>query len=173
MINSQYKSLFEGIKIKYARLAVISSLVIILDQVTKAVILNTMALYHSVPVIPGFFSITHIHNPGGAFGIFASQSSIVLKILFLFVSSLAACFVLYFYKKTPEEYPLLASAFAMIFGGAVGNLIDRVRIGEVVDFLDFYIGKRHWPAFNVADSAITIGVAIFVFHILLNKMPEY
>ncbi|MCP4111241.1 MAG: signal peptidase II [Desulfobacteraceae bacterium] len=173
MINSQYKSLFENVKIKYAKLAFISSLVVIIDQATKIVILNTMALYHSVPVIPGFFSITHIHNRGGAFGILADQSSIIIKFLFLFVSSLAACFVLYFYKKTPEEYPFLASAFSMIFGGAVGNLIDRIRIGEVVDFLDFYIGEKHWPAFNVADSAITVGVIIFIFHILLNKMPEY
>ncbi len=159
-------------KIKYIRLFAIAALVITFDQVTKFIILNTMPLHHSITVIPGFFSITHIHNPGGAFGVFATQSSTVRKILFLFISSLAACFVLYFYNKTPRNYILLSSAFALIFGGAIGNIIDRIYLGKVVDFLDFYIGNMHLPAFNVADSAISIGVTIFAFHILFNKMPE-
>lgn len=67
---------------------------------------------------------------------------------------------------------MLATGFSLILGGAVGNLIDRIRFGEVVDFLDFYIGNYHWPAFNVADSAISVGIAIFLFHLLLKKMPE-
>ncbi len=162
----------ESKKRKYIKLAVIAGLVIVTDQITKAVILDTMSLYQSFTVISGFFDITHIHNTGGAFGIFAEQNSILRNLLFLFVSSVAVGFVLYFYHKTPKTHPLLATAFALIFGGAVGNLIDRVRIGKVVDFLDFYIGNWHWPAFNVADSAITVGVVIFVFHILLNKIPE-
>jgi signal peptidase II len=76
------------------------------------------------------------------------------------------------YKNTPKTHSLLAAGFALIFGGAAGNLIDRIRFGKVVDFLDFYIGNLHWPAFNIADSAITIGIAIFIFHILFKKMPE-
>ncbi|MGD8293829.1 MAG: signal peptidase II, partial [Desulfobacterales bacterium] len=91
---------------------------------------------------------------------------------FLFISSLAVGLIFYFYKKTPSSQPILATGFALIFGGAIGNLIDRIRFGNVVDFLDFYIGNHHWPAFNVADSAITIGISIFIFHLLLKKVPE-
>ena len=80
--------------------------------------------------------------------------------------------ILYFYKNTPKKYSMLATGFALILGGALGNLIDRIRLGEVVDFLDFYIGSYHWPAFNVADSAISVGVAILLFHLVFKKMPE-
>jgi len=156
---------------KYTKLAVISGLVAILDQITKVIILKNIPLHHSVTVIPRFFNITHIHNPGGAFGFMASQNSSVRNLLFLFLSSLAVCFVFYFYKNTPRTHPLLATGIALIFGGAIGNLIDRIRFGKVVDFLDFYIGTYHWPAFNVADSAITVGIIIFIFHILFKKMP--
>ncbi len=157
---------------KYIKLAIIAGLIVIFDQITKAVILNAMPLYHSVPVIPEFFSLTHIHNPGGAFGFLANQSSSIRNFLFLFISLLAICLIFYFYKNTPKTHPLLSTGFAMIFGGAIGNLIDRIRFGKVVDFLDFYIGNLHWPAFNVADSAVTVGIFIFIFHLLIKKLPE-
>jgi len=102
----------------------------------------------------------------------AHQSSNVRNLLFLFISFLAICFIFYFYKNTPKTHPWLAAGFALILGGAIGNLIDRLRFGKVVDFLDFYIGSYHWPAFNVADSAITVGVSIFLIHLLFKKMPE-
>ena len=159
-------------KIKYIRLFAIASLVITFDQVTKFVILNTMPLYHSITVIPGCFNIVHIHNPGGAFGVFATQSDTVRKILFLVISSFAACFVLYFYNRTPRNYPLLASGFALIFGGAIGNIIDRIYLGKVVDFLDFYIGPYHWPTFNVADSAITVGVGLLLFQYIFRTQTQ-
>lgn len=159
-------------KKQYIKLALIAGLIVLLDQITKAVILQNLPMYDSITVIPGFFDITHIHNPGGAFGFFANQSLILRKILFLFISSLAVIFVFYFYMRTPPTHPMLASGFALIFGGAVGNMIDRIRFGKVVDFLDVYIGVWHWPVFNVADSAISTGVAVFVFHILFNKLPE-
>jgi len=156
---------------KYLKLAVIAGSVIILDQITKAIILYSMSLYHSIPVVPGFFSITHIHNPGGAFGFMANQSPVVRSMVFLFFSALAVCLIFYFYKKTPKEYSLLAAGFALIFGGAIGNLIDRIRFGKVVDFLDFSIGNFHWPAFNIADSAISIGMVIFAYHFFFKKLP--
>ena len=156
---------------KYLKLAIIAGLVIILDQITKAVILYYLPLYHSISIIPGFFSITHIHNPGGAFGFMANQSSILRIIVFLFFSSLAICLIFYFYKKTPVEYSVLAAGFALIFGGAIGNLIDRIRLGEVVDFLDVYIGTLYWPTFNVADSAVSIGMVIFAYHLFFKKLP--
>jgi signal peptidase II len=157
---------------KYSRLAVVAGLVVFFDQVTKAVVLRQLPLYHSVSVIPGFFSFTHIHNPGGAFGFLSQQSSQIRNLIFLLISSLAVCVIFYFYKNTPKTHPLLATGFALILGGAVGNLIDRFRFGKVVDFLDFYLGSYHWPAFNVADSAITIGVGIFLIHLLFKKIPE-
>ncbi len=157
---------------KWLRLAVIAGLIILLDQITKTLILRSLPLYDSFQVIPGFFNITHIHNPGGAFGLLADGHPLLRKILFLAVSAIAAGAVLYFYLKTPRSYVWLSAGFALIFGGAVGNLVDRLRFGIVVDFLLFYIGPYHWPAFNVADSAITVGVAIFAFHILFNKLPE-
>jgi signal peptidase II len=156
---------------KIGQLLLISGPVILLDQISKAVVLNTMRLYESIPVIPGFFNLTHIHNPGGAFGFMAGQSLVVRTILFLVVSTLAIGLILHFYFKTPPTHPNLSAAFALIFGGAVGNLIDRLRFGKVVDFLDFYIGALHWPAFNVADSAITVGISVFVLHLLRNRMP--
>ncbi len=157
---------------KYMRLAGVAGLIVIVDQITKALILKSMPLYHSVPVIPGFFNITHIQNPGGAFGFLANQSSSLRTIVFLLISSLAVGLIFWFYKNTPKTHPWLANAFAMIFGGAIGNLIDRIRFRKVVDFLDIYLGDLHWPAFNIADSAIFIGIAIFIFHLLFKKLPE-
>ena len=157
---------------KYIKLAVVAGLIIAADQFTKALVLQYLPLHHSISVIPGFFNLTHINNPGGAFGFLADQSSQLRNFLFLFVSSLAVCLVFWFYKKTPQSHPLLASAFAMIFGGAIGNLIDRIRFGMVVDFLDFFIGNLHYPAFNIADSAISIGIVIFALHLLLKKLPD-
>ena len=159
-------------KTKYIKLACIAGIIVILDLISKAIILNKIPLYHSIEVIPGFFSLTHIQNAGGAFGLLANQSSDVRDIFFLIVSSLAICLIFFLYKNTPKTHSLLAAGFALILGGAAGNLIDRIRLGKVVDFLDFYIGNLHWPAFNVADSAISVGVVIFIFHILFKKMPE-
>ena len=161
-----------GDKTKYIKLACITGIIIILDLISKTIILSKMPLYHSIPVIPGVFSITHIQNAGGAFGLLANQGSSLRYLFFIVVSSLAICLIFFFYKNTPKTHPLLATGFAMIFGGAIGNLIDRLRFGKVVDFLDFYLGNYHWPAFNIADSAITIGIVIFIYHIVFNKLPS-
>ena len=155
----------------YTKLAVISGLVVIIDQITKILIYKNLPLYHSITIIPGFFNITHIHNPGGAFGFMAHQNSSLRNFFFILLASIAVCLIFYFYKSTYRTHPFLASGFALILGGAIGNLIDRIRFGKVVDFLDFYVHNYHWPAFNVADSAITVGVTIFIFHLLFRKMP--
>ncbi|MBW1893771.1 MAG: signal peptidase II [Deltaproteobacteria bacterium] len=156
---------------KYKILIIVSFIVVLFDQVSKAVIVKLITPYSSVAVIPGVFNITHIYNPGGAFGFMSGQSLLVRTLLFLVVSTIAMGFIFYFYKNTPKTHPILASGFALIFGGAIGNMIDRIRLGTVVDFLDFYIKDLHWPAFNIADSAISIGMAIFLFHLILKKMP--
>ena len=161
-----------AINSKYKKLAGIAGSVVILDQITKAVILLKLPLYNSIIVIPGFFCITHIRNRGMAFGLLANRNSDLLGIFFMLISILAICFVLYLYMNTPKTHPLLSTALALIFGGAFGNLIDRIRFGEVVDFLDCHIGTLHWPAFNIADSTISIGIAIIMILLVFKKMPN-
>ena len=157
---------------RYIKLAVVAALVVTADQISKALILKYLPVHHSIPIIRGLFDITHIHNPGGAFGLMANMSETVRTFVFIFVSSLAVCLILYLYIKTPRSHAFLATGFALILGGAVGNLIDRFRFGIVVDFIDVYVGSFHWPAFNIADSAITVGILIFLGHLLFKKMPD-
>ncbi|MCP4671918.1 MAG: signal peptidase II [Desulfobacula sp.] len=157
----------------WTRLALISGFIVFFDQISKYIIKINLDVYDNIIVINNFFNITHILNPGGAFGFFASSSPELRKFIFLFVSSIVALFILWFYKKSADSYIFLSHGFAMIFGGAVGNLIDRFRYGKVVDFLDFYIGTYHWPAFNIADSAISIGMAILIYHIIFKKIPDF
>ena len=154
------------------RLALVSIGVVLLDQITKWLIIRYLPLYTHITVIDHFFNITHVLNPGGAFGFFAEQSPGIRKFVFLFLSSGVALFVLWLYRKTAQSHIFLSYGLALIFGGAVGNLIDRFRFGKVVDFLDFYVGALHWPAFNVADSAISIGMGILIYHVVFNKLPE-
>jgi signal peptidase II len=156
----------------FTRLALIAGIIVVLDQATKLLVVRYLPMFDAIPIIPGFFSITHIHNPGGAFGVFAGAGAGIRNFFFLGVSFSALFLVSYFYRTTPPTHPFLSGAFALIFSGAVGNLIDRLRLREVIDFLDFYINGWHWPAFNVADSAITIGISICVYHLLFNKMPK-
>ncbi len=142
-------------KVKF--LALVAGGVLVLDQVTKALVLEHLPLGASRSVIAGFFDLTHVHNPGGAFGFLATMSPQVRAAVFIAASLLAAGLILWFFLQTPSHQRLHAFGLALIFGGALGNLVDRVRFGVVIDFLDLYIGEMHWPAFNVADSAITVG----------------
>lgn len=154
---------------KIALIGLVAGAVLVLDQATKALVLKHLPLGESIPVIPGFFDLTHVHNPGGAFGFLSGMSAEFRGLLFVAVSLLAVGLILYFYWQTPVRQRLLAVGLSLIFGGAVGNLVDRIRFGIVVDFLDLYAGELHWPAFNIADSAITVGVLIFGYHILFHK----
>ena len=146
----------------------ITVLVVLLDQATKAWIISTMRLYDSFAVIGGFFNITHVRNPGAAFGFLAAAPPMFRYTFFIVVTVAAILLILHYLRISRIEAPSLVSALALILAGAVGNLIDRVRFGEVVDFLDVYLGSYHWPAFNVADSAITVGAAILIV-VLLQK----
>ena len=145
--------------------------VVLLDQATKAWITSTMRLHDSFAVIGGFFNITYIRNPGAAFGFLAGASPLFRYTFFLAVTMAAILLILHYVRASRMDEPAQISALALILAGAVGNLIDRIRFGEVVDFLDVYIGSHHWPAFNVADSAISVGAAILVV-ILLRKRNE-
>jgi signal peptidase II len=163
---------FLGIK-ETIRLILVSGGVVLADQVTKYMITLNLALHEHVVVIDNFFNINHVLNPGGAFGFFADGSPMVRKFIFLFLSSLVALFILWLYRKVASDLVFLSFGLALIFGGAIGNLIDRFRFGKVVDFLDFYYGTAHWPAFNIADSGISIGMGILIYHVVLNKIPDF
>lgn len=143
-----------------------TGLIVLLDQVTKLYVDASMPLHESIPVIPGFFSITHIRNPGAAFGFLAEASPLFRSVFFVVVTILAISLVLHYIWKSNDGETLLTFGLSLILAGAVGNLIDRVRLGEVIDFLDIYIGANHWPAFNVADSAISVGAVILFIEII-------
>jgi signal peptidase II len=150
-------------------LTLIAGAVLLLDQATKALVLAHLPLGASVTVIPGGFDLTHVLNPGGAFGFLAELSPGLRGLLFTGVSALAAGLIVAVYRQTPADKRLTRCGLALVFGGAVGNLVDRLRFGAVVDFLDVYAGDLHWPAFNVADSAITVGVGLFALQMLFRK----
>ena len=143
--------------------------VLVLDQVTKAAVSTTLKMYEIRPVLPGFFNLTRVHNTGAAFGLLAGQASPVRTFFFLTVSFLALGVVLWMLLHLPPDQKVELVALSLIFGGALGNVIDRARLGEVVDFIDVYYRGYHWPAFNVADSAITVGVILLLYRLVFAK----
>ncbi|MFA7061541.1 MAG: signal peptidase II [Pedobacter sp.] len=145
----------------------IAVLGLIFDQITKVYIDRTMQLYQSIPVVDNFFHITYVRNRGAAFS-FLSQASWRLP-FFIAVSLIAAIVIIIAFNKLREDQKLAQVSLAMIFSGAVGNLIDRVRLGEVIDFLEVFWRTYHWPAFNVADSLICIGVFLLAFDMLREE----
>jgi signal peptidase II len=145
--------------------------VLAFDRCTKRLIAHRLTMHDSITVIPGFFRIIHTENPGAAFGIFAdspSQWKVALLILFSVVALLIVSALLW---KTSHTMTSTGVGLALILGGAVGNLWDRVVSHRVVDFLLFYVGHYQWPAFNVADSAIVVGAGLLVLEILFTKSP--
>lgn len=138
----------------------LSGLVLLLDQITKLAVMARLAPYQDVIPLTGFFNLVHVHNTGAAFSLFADQPG-WQRFFFLGVAAVATVVILHLLHKTRGR-PLFASALALILGGAIGNVIDRALYGHVIDFLDFYVGTWHWPAFNVADSAITLGAALLI-----------
>lgn len=143
-----------------------ATLVLLFDQATKVYIDASMPLHDSIAVIPGFFSITHVRNPGAAFGFLAGASPLFRNIFFVGVTVAAILLILHYLRTSKAQDRLLAFSLSLILAGAVGNLIDRIRFGEVIDFLDVYVGSHHWPAFNVADSAISVGAVILFIELL-------
>ena len=139
--------------------ASVAVVVVALDQVTKAVVAAGMTLHESIPLLP-FFALTYVRNTGAAFGVLGAAPTAVRLPLFLGVTMVAAAALVSFLRRTPADRRWLIGALGGILGGAVGNLICRVRFGEVIDFLDLHWGDLHWPMFNVADSAITVGAVI-------------
>ena len=128
-----------------------------------------MPLHHSIPIVDGFFNLTYVRNTGAAFGIFAGSHEVFRLPFLIGVSILAIGFILVMLKRLRDDATGLITALTFILAGAIGNLIDRVLHGEVIDFLDVYYSNYHWPAFNLADSFITIGVTITLFYLVGAK----
>ncbi len=146
--------------------------VVTFDQLTKLWILNSFSLYESLEIIPGFFSLTYLTNKGAAFGFLAGQAGVWRHYLFLILGAVALVVIVISWFKLRQSHQLYSISLALIGGGALGNLIDRIRLGSVVDFLDVYIGRHHWPAFNIADSAITVGVVFFIIANILEEKAK-
>jgi len=143
--------------------------VLLTDQFTKWLIVVNLLLHDSFRVIPDFFQITHVENQGAAFGLFSDSPSIWKADALILFSMLALVVVSVLLWKNSHRFTWGGFGLALILGGALGNLWDRVFQGHVVDFLDFYLGNAHWPAFNIADSAIVVGAFLLVGEILFAK----
>jgi signal peptidase II len=138
----------------------ISLAIIILDTITKWLVSANISLHDAITVVPNLFSIVHVRNTGAAFGIGANAESQVVPLLLNSGAILVFLIVVAYALRTPLTDRTLQIGLHLILGGAIGNLVDRFRFGYVVDFLDFYVRDHHWPAFNVADSAICVGIAL-------------
>ncbi len=148
----------------------LSLLALVLDQASKLFIDSSMQLYQSIPVIP-FFNLTYVHNTGAAFS-FLSEAGGWQRWFFAGLAFVISIVIAIWLSRLQKHETLLAVALSLILGGAVGNLIDRLAYGYVIDFLDVYYGAKHWPAFNIADSAITLGVALMLIESFLGKTKE-
>jgi signal peptidase II len=151
---------------------IIAGLIVTLDRMTKWLVAQRITLHDSVDVIPGVFRLTHVQNQGAAFGLFSDSPSewkVAMLILFS-VAALAVVTALLW--RNGNALNATAIALSLVFGGALGNLWDRVASGRVIDFLDFYVGVHHWPAFNIADSAIVVGALLLLSEIFLAPQEE-
>jgi len=144
-------------------LAAVALAALAADQLTKAVVSNNLALDEAIHVL-GPFSIHHVQNSGIAFGLFSSATAVVIVL-----TSVAVAWMLVFFARSGSRHPILPAALGLVIGGSVSNLMDRVRLGHVTDFLDF----RYWPAFNLADTFIVVGVVIlFVILLFTDREPR-
>ena len=145
---------------RYRILTIISIAILALDQATKLYVDANFRLHESMPVIHGLFNLTYVRNKGAAFGIFADSA--VRIPFFITVSIVAMLGILWYIRRIRNDQKLAVFSLSLVFAGAFGNLIDRIRLGEVIDFLDVFWQRYHWPAFNVADSAICVGVTLLL-----------
>src|SRR5215470_1548953 len=150
----------------------IAASVVVLDRLSKWLVAQKIGLSDSVDIIPGLFRLTHVQNQGAAFGLFSdlpSEWKVAMLILFS-VAALAVVSALLW--KNGNAMNATAIALSLVFGGALGNLWDRVSSGRVIDFMDFYLGSHHWPAFNIADSAIGVGALLLLSEIFMAPQEE-
>ena len=146
----------------------VATAVLVADQASKGIVERAMLLHESIDLLP-FFALTHVRNTGAAFGALAAAPPAVRLPLFFVVTVAAVAALVSLVRRTPADQHGLVGALGAVLGGALGNLVCRLRYGEVIDFLDLHWGALHWPVFNVADSAISIGVAIVLVHSLRGR----
>jgi signal peptidase II len=146
----------------------IAALIVIADQTTKSVVQRAMTLHESIPVMPSV-SLTYTRNPGAAFSLLADAHPTFRAWFFLLVSVVALVLIGMFLRRVERGDWWSVTSLSLILGGAIGNLIDRIRYGEVIDFIDLYVGPYHWPVFNVADSGITVGMVMLLGHALFHR----
>ncbi len=156
-------------KKKYIRVICPAILILLLDQITKQAVIRSIELYNSVTVIPGFFNLVHIRNMGMAFGLFNDPENHLAFYLLTGTSFFAVVLILVWTFKIRDSDKLVMVSLSLILGGILGNLVDRIRYGEVIDFLDVYVDGVHWPAFNLADSSITIGACLMALSLFFVK----
>ncbi len=152
---------------RYILFVIISGFGIFFDQITKVFIDRSMQLFDSIVIVENFFQLTYVRNKGAAFS-FLSNASWRLP-FFISVSIVAAFVILIAFRRLRDDQKLAHISLALIFSGAVGNLIDRIRLGEVIDFLDAHWYRHHWPAFNVADSLICVGVFLLAIDMIMEE----
>lgn len=157
-------------KHKYLQTGAIAGIVLVLDQLTKAFINTHVRLHTIITVVPGFFNITHVRNKGAAFSMLSGLPEPWRSTFFITITVVAVAALIALIVKTRERLPVYA--FSLIAAGAVGNVIDRVRYGEVVDFVQWYVKDYYWPSFNVADSAISIGVGLLAIEMLFGTSAK-
>ena len=158
---------------KYLILIAISGFIIAFDQVTKMYVHTHFLLGESVNVIPGYFDLTYVRNPGAAFGIFREAQDNLRNLFFLTMPPIAVMFILFILRGLPNHDKVQITALSLVCGGAIGNYIDRLRFRYVIDFLDVHIQRKYtWPAFNVADSAIVVGITILIGLMVLEWLEE-
>lgn len=157
---------------KWGLVGLIALVIVVADQVTKLWVDADMRLYQSIPVIDGFFSLTYVRNTGAAFSLLADLPEGIRVPFFVGVALLGIAAVAWFVRMTPPSETSTLVACAFVLGGAIGNAIDRIAYGSVIDFLDVYVGEWHWPAFNVADSFISIGVVLLLVSGFFSPPPE-
>jgi signal peptidase II len=145
-----------------------AAVVIALDQITKTAISSRFVMHESYAVINGLFNLVYVMNPGAAFGFLSGASATFRYIFFIGITFTAILLIIYYLVKSKPDSIVTVISLTLIFAGAVGNLIDRIRFGAVVDFLDVYIGTWHWPAFNVSDSAITVGAILMIWEMIIS-----
>jgi signal peptidase II len=154
------------------RFLLLSLAVLALDQWTKWLVETRIELHRSIEIVPGLFHLSHVRNTGVAFGLFAAQGEAASTWALVLAVSAVLAGVLWYFWRTPSTDRLLLAALALVLGGAVGNLIDRATTGAVTDFLAVYIGEYRWPDFNVADSAISIGITLLLLDSLRAPSPR-
>ena len=150
----------------------LSAAVVALDQFSKWKVEQAMSLYERIELIPGFFQLAHVTNDGIAFGLFPSGGSFAGTATLASLGLLALAMVTFYFLQTPDDQKLLLTALALVLGGAIGNLTDRLMRGEVTDFFDAYIGQHHFPTFNVADSAISVGIVLLAIETLRTRSDQ-